>query len=121
MAQLKFSGIRPVAFGERECTPRKLNTGDRLRLERIEFKSDADIEEADKVLSGCFIESDQDYVAEFLKVMAPNDKNILKSYLLNGEKAIAMLDRTSDVMAERAIDEMVKTAKEAKEQEAANE
>lgn len=119
MAQLKFSGIRPVAFGERECTPRKLNTGDRLRLNRIEFKSDADIEEADKVLAGCFIESDQDYVAEFLKVMAPNDKNILKSYLLNGEKAIAMLDQTADAMAEKAIAKLEEEA--LKKQEAANE
>lgn len=102
MAQLIFSGMVPVKFGERDCTPRKLNTGDRLRLQRIKFDSDANIAEADEQLAKSFVEDDQDYVREFLDKMTPTDKNLLKSYLLEGEKAIAMLDRVVDKAVENA-------------------
>lgn len=111
MAQLKFSGIQPVAFGNRECTPHKLNTGERLRLERISFDSDANEEKADEQLAKCFDEDDQSYVLDFLaNHMTPTDKNLLKSYLLEGEKAIAMLDRVIDATVEKNV----------KSQEAAN-
>jgi Mg/Co/Ni transporter MgtE len=38
--------------------------------------------------------------------MTPTDKGILRSYLLEGEKAIAMLDAYSDKAAEKAVDKM---------------
>lgn len=106
MAQLKFSGIQPVEFNGRDCTP-KLDTGKRLRLERLKF-DEANMDETDRVLASCFPD-DEEYVAQFLRdKMTPADKHILQAYLLNGEKAIAMLDRTSDVMAEKALDKMTK-------------
>lgn len=108
MAQLKFSGIQPVEFNGRNCTPEVNTTGMRLRLDRIKFTSEADINEADEILAECFPQ-DKDYVYEFIhNHMTPTDKSILRSYLLEGEKAIAMLDRTSDAMAEKAVKEMAK-------------
>lgn len=108
MAQLKFSGIQPVEFNGRDCTPEVNSVGQRLRLERIDLKSEAGIAEANEILASCF-PKDHDYVLEFISNhMTPTDKSILKSYLLEGEKAIAMLERTSDAMAEKAIKEMTK-------------
>ncbi len=111
MAQLKFSGIQPVEFNGRDCTP-QLDTGKRLRLSRIRFETEADIEDADKLLASCFPD-DQDYVLDFLGTkMLPTDKRILAAYLLNGEKAIAMLDRTSDAYAEKAIEKLIAQTEE---------
>lgn len=41
--------------------------------------------------------------------MLPNDKKILQAYLLNGEKAIAMLERTSDAYADKMIEKVLDT------------
>lgn len=112
MAQkLRFSGIQPVEFCGRDCKPRTLTTGDRLRLQEIDWKTEDDAREADEILAGCFEEDDQAFVLDFLSQhMTPTDKNILKSYLLEGEKAIAMLDSYSDKMAEKALDKMTADA-----------
>ena len=112
MAQkLRFSGIQPVEFCGRDCKPRTLTTGDRLRLQEIDWKTEDDAREADEILAGCFEEDDQAFVLDFLSQhMTPTDKNILKSYLLEGEKAIAMLDSYSDKMAEKALDKMTDDA-----------
>lgn len=108
MAQkLRFSGIQPVEFCGRDCTPRTLTTGDRLRLQQIDWKTEDNAREADEVLAGCFEENDQEFVLQFLSQhMTPTDKGILRSYLLEGEKAIAMLDAYSDKAAEKAVDKM---------------
>lgn len=101
MAQLKFSGIQPVSFDNRDCTP-KLDNGKLLRLARLKFDTEANIAEADKVLASCFPD-DEEYVLDFLtNKMLATDKRILQSYLTNGEKAIAMLDRSIDAFAEKA-------------------
>ena len=93
MAQLKFSGIQPVEFNGRDCTP-KLDTGKRLRLARLKF-DEASIDETDRVLASCFPD-DEEYVAEFLRSkMTPADKHILQAYLLNGEKEREALALTS--------------------------
>lgn len=112
MAQkLRFSGIQPVEFNGRDCTPKSLDTGERLRLSRINWDSNDAAAKADDLLASCFIEEDQDYVLDFLtKHMTPTDKAILRSYLLEGEKALAMLDRTSDQMATKAVDKMTDDA-----------
>ena len=112
MAQLKFSGIQPVEFNGRDCTP-ALDTGKRLRLARLKF-DEANIDETDRILASCFPD-DEEFVKDFLATkMTPADKHILQAYLLNGEKAIAMLDRTSDAMAEKALEKLTKEI-EAKE------
>ena len=112
MAQkLRFSGIQPVEFNGRDCTPKSLDTGERLRLSRIKWDSNDAAAKADELLASCFIEEDQDYVLDFLtKHMTPTDKAILRSYLLEGEKALAMIDRTSDQMATKAVDKMTDDA-----------
>ena len=109
MAQLKFSGLQPVEFNGRDCTP-QIDTGRRLRLSRLNFNSEADIKNANEILASCF-PNDEDFVLDFLtNKMLPTDKRILASYLLNGEKAIAMLDRTSDAYAEKMVNKMVEEA-----------
>lgn len=108
MAQLSFTGVQPVAFNGKDCTP-EINTGTRLRLGRLQFETEAQIENANKVLASCF-PNDEDYVLEFLETkMLPNDKKILQAYLLNGEKAIAMLERTSDAYADKMIEKVLDT------------
>lgn len=112
MAQLKFAGIQPVSFNDRDCMP-KLDTSKRLRLERIKFTTDAESAEADKVLASCFPD-DEDFVLDFLSnKMTTADKQILRSYLLQGEKAIAMLDRSADKFAEETVKEALRATKEA--------
>ncbi len=103
MAQLKFSGIQPVSFDNRDCMP-ALDNSKILRLGRLKFDTEANIEEADKILASCFPD-DEDFVYEFLSTkMLATDKRILQSYLLNGEKSIAMLDRSIDALAEKALE-----------------
>lgn len=118
MAQLKFSGIQPVEFDGRSCSP-KLDTGKRLRLSRVKFDTEANITEANKILASCFPD-DEEFVRDFLEnKMLPNDKRILLAYLVDGEKAIAMLDATTDKMAENAVNQLVEQAK--RDMEAKNE
>lgn len=119
MAQLKFSGIQPVEFNGRDCTP-ALDTGKRLRLARLKF-DEANIDEADRILASCFPD-DEEYVKNFLATkMTPADKHILQAYLLNGEKAIAMLDRTSDAMAEKALEKLTAEIEANQTEEPSNE
>lgn len=100
MAQLKFSGIQAVEFDGRDCMP-TIDTGKRLRLSNVKFTTDAEIEKANQVLASCFPD-DEEYVLDFLThKMTPSDKRILQTYLLQGEKAIAMLDRSVDTFAEK--------------------
>lgn len=113
MAQkLVFSGIQPVEFNGRDCTPRTpLTTGERLRLAKISWDSDANSAAADELLANCFIEKDQAFVLDFISTkMTPTDKGILRNYLLEGEKALAILDATSDKMAEKAVNKMTDEA-----------
>lgn len=112
MAQLKFAGIQPVSFNDHDCMP-KLDTSKRLRLERIKFTTDAESAKADEVLASCFPD-DEEYVLDFLSnKMTTADKQILRSYLLQGEKAIAMLDRSADIFAEKTVEEALKASQEA--------
>lgn len=93
MAQLSFDGIQPVGFGGKECVP-KINTELRLRLRGLKFETDADTEQADKVLAECFPE-DEKYVAGFLKdQMAPFEKQQLQAYLIAGPSGIRLIDET---------------------------
>lgn len=93
MAQLSFDGIQPVGFGGKECTP-KINTELRLRLRGLKFETDADTEQANKVLAECFPD-DEKYVAEFLKdQMAPFEKQQLQAYLIAGPSGIRLIDKT---------------------------
>lgn len=111
MAQLKFSGIQAVAFDNRDCMP-ALDTSKRLRLERAKFTTDAEIEKANAILASCFPD-DEEYVLDFVtNKMLPADKKILQAYLLQGEKAIAMLDRSVDLFVEKATNEAMEGAKD---------
>lgn len=93
MAQLSFDGIQPVGFGGKECTP-KINTELRLRLRSLKFETDAETEEADKVLAECF-KDDEKYVAEFLaSKMTPFEKQQLQAYLIAGPSGIRLIDET---------------------------
>lgn len=92
MAQLSFDGIQPVGFGGKDCTP-KLNTELRLRLQGVKFDTDADSEEADKILADCFPD-DEKYVEKFLKEqMTPFEKQQLRAYLVSGPSIIRILDQ----------------------------
>lgn len=117
---LKFTGIQPVSFNDRECTP-KLDTGKRVRLSRISFKTDAEIAKANEVLASCFPD-DEEFVLDFItNKLTPSDKQVLRTYLVQGEKAIAMLDRTTDLFAEKVLEKISDGQPEEQAEEAENE
>lgn len=97
MAQLSFEGYQPVRFGGRDCTP-KINQELRLRLARLQFNTQADIDNADDILSDCFPD-DKEYVKEFMDNLAPFDKQQLQAYLVGGASGIKLIrDATIEQM-----------------------
>lgn len=91
MAQLKFDGIQPVCFGGKDCTP-KVNAEQRLRLQGLDFGTEAQATKSDKVLASCFPD-DEEYVAGFLSAqMTPFEKQQLRAYLVAGPGGIRMID-----------------------------
>lgn len=89
---LKFSGIQPVQFGAKDCEPAPLTAEQKLRLERISFKTEAETAKADEILAGCFPD-DEAYVLEFLRTkMTTVDKQTLQAYLAGGERAVKLID-----------------------------
>lgn len=89
MAQLSFEGYQPVAFGGRECTP-KINQELRLRLARLQFNTQADIDKADEILAECF-PNDEEYVKKFMDNLAPFDKQQLQAYLVGGASGMRLI------------------------------
>ena len=93
MAQLSFDGIQPVRFGGRDCTP-SVDAELRLRVQNLEFGTDADEARANEILAKAFPQ-DEEYVKEFLeKQMTPFEKQQLQAYLIAGPGGIRVLDRS---------------------------
>lgn len=91
---LKFSGIQPVQFGAKDCTPSQINAETKLRLERISFETEASTKKADEVLAACFPD-DEAFVLDFIRdKMTTVDKQILRAYLTGGERAVQLLEET---------------------------
>lgn len=104
MAQLKFDGIQPVTFGGQDCTP-KLDAEIRLRLNKLEFGTEAQTEQADKILSDCFPD-DKDYVLDFLKSqMSPYEKRELQAYLIGGPSMVRLIRDKIDNITKEAMEE----------------
>lgn len=83
---LSFSGIQPVEFGGKDCTP-KLDTELKMRLAQIKTYTEAD----DDVLASAFPD-DEAYVRAFLKdKMTVLEKQTLHAYLLGGMTAVDTL------------------------------
>lgn len=88
---LKFSGIQPVQFGAKDCTP-EINAETRLRIERAGFETQESTKKAEEILASCFPD-DEAYVLEFIRTkMTTTDKQILKAYLSGGDRAVAMIE-----------------------------
>lgn len=88
---LHFNGLEPVDFKGKMCEP-KVDTEARLRLNTIKFGTDAEIREADEVLASCFNEQ---YAKDFIRnKLSPDDKEILRTYLVSGETG---LNRLNDI------------------------
>lgn len=107
---LTFNGIEPVGFGpegkRRICAP-KLNAELRLRVARLQFKTDQDLTEADSILADCFPD-DREFVYEFLRdEMTPFDKQTLQTFLLSGIKAVEQMANSIDTATEKFVEEMV--------------
>lgn len=83
---LSFSGLQPVEFGGKDCTP-KIDTELKLRLSQIKTYTESD----DDVLALAFPE-DETYVKDFLKnKMTVLEKQTLHAYLLGGMTAVNTL------------------------------
>ena len=81
---LSFSGLQPVRFLDRECTPVKPDAELQLRLENIKTYN----EEADEILASAF-PNDREYVLNFLRNnMTKLEKEELCLYLLGGETGL---------------------------------
>lgn len=88
---LKFSGIQPVQFGAKDCTP-EINAETRLRLERAGFETQESTKKAEEILASCFPD-DEAYVLEFIRTkMTTTDKQILKAYLTGGDRAVTLFE-----------------------------
>ena len=88
---LHFNGLEPIDFKGKMCEP-KVDTEARLRLNVLKFGTEAEIKEADEVLCSCFNEQ---YAKDFIKnKLSPDDKEILRTYLVSGETG---LNRLSDI------------------------
>ena len=80
---LSFSGLEPVAFGGKVCTP-KINAELKLRLQNIKQYN----EETDKIMAAAFPD-DEAYVLTFLnEKMVVTEKEILHAYLVGGESMV---------------------------------
>ena len=100
---LHFNGLEPIDFKGKECTP-KVDTEARLRLNTIKFGTEAEIKEADEVLASCF---EEQYAKDFIRAkLSPDDKEVLRTYLANGETG---LNRLNDI-TNGAVDKFVKKA-----------
>lgn len=93
MAQLSFDGIQPVRFGGRDCTP-STDAELRLRIQALEFDTDAEQARANEILAKAFPE-DEEYVKEFLeKQMTTFEKRQLQAYLIAGSGGIRVIDKS---------------------------
>lgn len=88
---LHFNGLEPIDFKGKMCEP-KVDTEARLRLNMLKFGTEAEIKEADEVLASCF---EEQYAKDFIKKkLTPDDKEVLRTYLVSGETG---LNRLSDI------------------------
>ena len=88
---LHFNGLEPIDFKGKMCEP-KVDTEARLRLGAIKLGTEAEIKEADEVLASCF---EEQYAKDFIRTkLSPDDKEILRTYLVSGETG---LNRLSDI------------------------
>lgn len=98
---LHFNGLEPIDFKGKSCEP-KVDTEARLRLSVLKFGTEAEIKEADEVLASCFTEQ---YAKDFIKnKLSPDDKEILRTYLVSGETG---LNRLNDITS-GAINKFIK-------------
>ena len=88
---LHFNGLEPIDFKGKMCEP-KVDNESRLRLNMLKFGTEAEIKEADEVLAGCF---EEQYAKDFIrKKLSPDDKEVLRTYLVGGETG---LNRLNDI------------------------
>ena len=92
---LHFNGLEPIDFKGKMCEP-KVDTEARLRLNVIKFGTEAEIKEADEVLSSCF---EEQYAKDFIR-----KKEVLRTYLVGGETG---LNRLNDITS-GAISKFIK-------------
>lgn len=104
---LKFTGIQPVEFGNKACTPR-IDADKKLRLSRIHYETETDEEEANAALASCFPD-DEAFVLDFLKAhMTKTDKQYLQVYLTAGERGIEAIEQATREMMQKKMSEVAK-------------
>lgn len=105
MAQLSFDGIQPVRFGGKDCTP-NINTEQRLRLQGVKLDTEANVIEADKIMSECF-PGNEKYVFDFLQEkMTPFEKQQLRAYLVAGAGGVRIIDESINKAMNEAMKEV---------------
>lgn len=106
--KLEFSGLQPVSFNGKDCEPSKPNAEQRLRLGRIKFDTDADEQNAVKVLASCF-PNDGEFVEQFLLSRAtPIEMSKLANYLMAGAEGIGL--------TEKVIEEKISAVKDSSDE-----
>lgn len=102
---LHFNGLEPIDFKGKMCTP-KVDTEARLRLNTIKFGTESEVKEADEVLGSCFTEQ---YAKDFIREkLSPDDKEVLRTYLVGGETGLNRLNDITSGAVEHYITQAVK-------------
>ena len=106
MAQLSFSGLQPVSFAGKECTP-KLDAEIRLRVQTLKVEKNGDLKRASEVLCEAFPD-DKEYVKDFIQnQMSVYEVGELQVYLVHGAKACKEM---SDALVESMKDNIKKAS-----------
>lgn len=106
---LKFSGLKPVEFGDNAYKP-ILDADKRLRLSQLKFATNAQIEDADKVLASCFGSSEAE-VLDFLRSDMPvAEKQLLQIYLTQGERGLELYDEIRKEAMESKLQALAENA-----------
>lgn len=105
---LTFSKIEPVNFGGMKVMP-KITTELKLRLEKLQFDTDDDIEEAITKLSQAFGNKKSE-VEQFMRDnMFPQDLSQLKTYLVSGPQALVSMERRIDKVMSEQLEKVMST------------
>lgn len=105
---LQLKTIEPVEFenenGEKKMFMPKLDNEQKLRLETRTFGDDA--EQDAKFLASCFDvkEGEKNWLIGTIFLLSEYDRQVLRTYLLNGESGVETLKRALDKVLDKNLE-----------------
>lgn len=115
---LSFEKIEAVRFGDLEAMPR-MTQERRMRVGSLKLNA-GDLDHAYSVLADCFDEKSEEIKTFMAKNMPVLELTRLQAYLLGGEAGLRELDRKTELLMDKQVDDAYEKIKSQQSAEATN-